>query len=97
MTRKDLAEKKIDRLESMEQAIEVISILEYDECLAALNGVEKMPSDMHKALMDRAKSLKGVTFELIVAGMQAAVNCQEPPAWRGSTGRKKEIYGIYLL
>ena len=75
MTRKDLAEKKIDRLESMEQAIEVISILEYDECLAALNGIKKMPGDMHKALMDRAKSLKGVTFELIVAGMQAAVNC----------------------
>jgi len=30
---------------------------------------------MHKALIDRAKSLKGVTYELIVAGIQAVVNC----------------------
>ena len=75
MTRKDLVEKKIDRLESMEQAMEMISILEYDECIAALNGVKKMPCNIHKALMDRAKSLKGVTLDLIVAGMQATVNC----------------------
>lgn len=74
MTRKDLAEKKINKLESMERAMEMISILEYDECLAALNGVKKMPANMHKALIDRAKSLKGITLELIVAGMQAAVN-----------------------
>lgn len=74
MTRSDLAEKKINKLDSIEQAMELISLLEYDECIAVLNGVKKMPGNIHKALMDRAKSLKGVTLELIVAGMQAAVN-----------------------
>lgn len=74
MTRKDLAEKKIDKLESMEEAIQMIQILNYDECIAALKGVKRMPSNIHKALMDRAKSLKGNTLELIVAGMQAIVN-----------------------
>ena len=74
MTRKDLAEKKIEKLEGMKEAIEMISILEYDECIYALEHVKRMQPVMHKALMDRAKSLKGVTFELIVAGMQAAVN-----------------------
>lgn len=74
MTRKDLVERKIDRLESMEQALEMINILGYDECIAVLNEVKKMPSNIHKALINRAKSLKGVTFELIVAGMQASVN-----------------------
>ncbi len=74
MTRKDLAEKKIDRLDSMEEAIQMIQILNYDECIAALNGVKRMPSNIHKALIDRAKSLKGNTLELIVAGMQAIVN-----------------------
>ncbi len=75
MTRKDLAAKKIDRLNSVEDAIQMIQILNYDECIAALNGVHRMPSVMHKALIDRAKSLKGVTYELIVAGIQAVVNC----------------------
>ena len=74
MTRRDLAEKRVDKLESIDQALKMISILEYDECIAALNGVERMPYSIHKALIDRAKSLKGNTFELIVAGMQAIIN-----------------------
>lgn len=75
MTRRDLAEKKIDSLENMEQALELINLLNYDECIVALNNVKGMPSNIHKALMDRAKSLKGVTLELIITGMQAVVNC----------------------
>ena len=75
MTRKDLAEKKIDHLENMEQVFELINLLDYDECIAALHGVKGMPNNIYKALMDRAKSLKGITFELIVAGIQATVNC----------------------
>ena len=74
MKREDLIEKKIDRLESMEQALEMISLLTYEECIAVLNGVKGMPSNMHKALMQRAESLNGVTLELVVAGIQAAVN-----------------------
>ena len=75
MTRRDLAEKKIDSLENMEQALELINLLNYDECIVALNNVKRMPSNIHKALMDRAKSLKGATLELIIAGMRAVVNC----------------------
>ena len=75
MTRTDLTEKKIDRLDSMEDVMQMIQILDYDECIAALNGVKRMPYGMHKALMDRARSLKGITSELIIAGMQAVVNC----------------------
>ena len=75
MTRTDLTEKKIDRLDSMEDVMQMIQILDYDECIAALNGVKRMPYGMYKALMNRARSLKGITSELIIAGMQAVVNC----------------------
>lgn len=74
MTRKELEKKRIEKLNSMDQALEMISILNYEECIEALKGVNRMPSVMYNALMDRAKSLKGNTFELIVAGMQAIVN-----------------------
>lgn len=74
MTREDLAMKRIDRLEGIEQALETISILNYEECIAVLKGVERMPSEIHKALMNRAKEQRGVTVELIAAGMQAVVN-----------------------
>ena len=74
MKRQDLEEKKIDRLENMEQAMEMISLLNYEECIAVLNGVKGMLPNMHKALMERAKSLNGITFELVLAGIQAAVN-----------------------
>lgn len=74
MTRKDLSEKRIEKLENMEQGMELISLLNYEECIAVLNGVKKMPSEMYKALIDRAKSQKGVTFELITAGLQSVVN-----------------------
>lgn len=74
MTRKDLVEKNIEKLENMEQALKMISLLNYDECIAVLKGVKGMPSVIHKALMDRAKEQGGVTLELIAAGLQAAIN-----------------------
>lgn len=74
MTSKDLAERKIESLNGLEEAMQMIQILDYDECIAVLNGVKRMPSVMHKAVIDRAKSLNGVTAELIIAGMQAVVN-----------------------
>lgn len=74
MKRRDLEEKSIEKLESIEQALEMINILDYEECIAALKGVNRMPYVMYKALIDRAKSLKGISFELIVAGMQSIVN-----------------------
>ena len=74
MTRKDLAEKRIKKLDSMEQALELISLLDYDECIAVLKGVKHLPTVMYKALMERAKAQKGVTLDLIPAGLQAIVN-----------------------
>lgn len=74
MTRKDLAEKRIDKLDSMEQALELISLLDYDECIAVLNSTKHLPTVMYKALMERAKAQRGVTLELITAGLQAIVN-----------------------
>lgn len=75
MTRRDLAEKRVEKLDGMEQALEMINMLDYNECIAALKGVHQMPYVMHKALIDRAKSLRGNTSELIIAGIQAIVNC----------------------
>lgn len=43
ITREDLANKKIDKLESIEQAKEMINLLTYDECLAVLNGTKNIP------------------------------------------------------
>lgn len=42
ITREDLANKKIDKLENIEQAKEMINALTYDECLAALNGTKNI-------------------------------------------------------
>ncbi len=57
-----------------EQALELISLLDYDECITVLKGVKHMPAMMYEALMERAKTKRGVTLELITAGMQAIVN-----------------------
>lgn len=74
MTRTDLADKTIDKLENLEQAIELIDILNYDECLIVLNRVSRMPAEMFEAVIARAKSLKGPTPELIIASMQNLMN-----------------------
>ena len=44
ITREDLANKKIDKLENIEQAKEMINLLTYDECLAVLNGTKNIPN-----------------------------------------------------
>ena len=44
ITREDLANKKIDKLENIEQAKEMINLLTYDECLAVLNGKDRVQS-----------------------------------------------------
>lgn len=74
MTRRDLADKNIERLESIEEAIELINILDYDECLAVLNGTKNLPSEMFSALIDRAKSLRGTTLALMMASLQNVIN-----------------------
>lgn len=75
MTRKDLSEKKITGIETMNEALELISLLNYDECLECLKKLKNIPNEIFDALIERAKEDKGrVTFELITASMQAVVN-----------------------
>lgn len=59
MTRQDLVNKSIDKLNTVKEALELIEILEYDECIAVLTGTKNLPSEIHSALMRRGKEAKG--------------------------------------
>lgn len=76
ITREDLANKKINKLENIEQAKEMINILTYDECLAALNGTKNIPHELYSALMARAKEANNgkTTLALVIAGLQNISN-----------------------
>lgn len=76
MTRQDLVNKSIDKLNGVKEAIEMINLLGYDECIAVLNGTKNLPSEVHSALMKRAKEANGgkTTLALALAGMQNIVN-----------------------
>lgn len=75
MTRADLLNKKVDQLNSIGEALELISLLNYGECIAVLMNTKNIPSEIHAALMKRAKEVHGgTTLELVIAGMQNVVN-----------------------
>ena len=76
ITREDLANKKIDKLENIEQAKEMISLLTYDECLAALNGTRNIPHEIYSALMAQAKKENNgiASLALVIAGLQNISN-----------------------
>ena len=75
MTRTDLFSKKVDRLNSIGEALELISLLNYGECIAVLMNTKNIPSEIHAALMKRANEANGgTTLELVIAGMQNVVN-----------------------
>lgn len=75
MTRKELTEKNVTGIKTMGEALELISLLNYDECIECLKNVKNMPAKIHEALIERAKADKGqVTFDLIIASTQALVN-----------------------
>ena len=76
ITREDLANKKIDKLENIEQAKEMINLLTYDECLAVLNGTKNIPHEIYSALMAQAKKENnGITsLALAIAGLQNISN-----------------------
>lgn len=75
MTRKDLSEKKITGIKTMDEALQLISLLNYNECIECLKNLKNMPNEIFNALIERAKEDKGkVTFDLITASMQATVN-----------------------
>ena len=46
MTRQDLVNKSIDKLNTVKEALELIEILEYDECIAVLTGTKNLPSEI---------------------------------------------------
>lgn len=75
MTRADLLNKKVDQLNNIGEALELISLLNYGECIAVLMNTKNLPSEIHAALMKRAKEVHGgTTLELVIAGMQNVVN-----------------------
>nr|DAL22777.1 MAG TPA_asm: hypothetical protein [Caudoviricetes sp.] len=75
MTRDDLLNKKVEKLNNVSEALELISLLNYDECIEVLMNTKNIPSEIHAALMARAKEAHGgTTLELVMAGMQNVVN-----------------------
>lgn len=80
MTRQDLVNKSIDKLNTVKEALELIEILEYDECIAVLTGTKNLPSEIHSALMRRGKEANGgkTTLALAMAGIQNIVNELKP-------------------
>jgi hypothetical protein len=74
MTRTDLYTKSISKIISKEEAINMISVLDYDECIYCLNNLKGVPTWMFESLINRAKSIKGMTYELVIASLQCAVN-----------------------
>lgn len=61
MTRTDLLNKKVDKLNNTSEALELISLLNYGECIAVLMNTKNIPSEIHAALMKRAKEANGGT------------------------------------
>lgn len=76
MRREDIDKQTIKELHGIPEAIEMIHLLTYPECIAVLNGTRDIPFQVHQALMQRAKEANGgkTTWELIAAGMQNIVN-----------------------
>mgnify|MGYP000886190238 FL=1 len=76
ITREDLANKKIDKLENIDQAKKMINLLTYDECLAVLNATKNIPNEIYSALMAQAKKENdGITsLALVIAGLQNISN-----------------------
>lgn len=52
MTRQGLVNKSIDKLNTVKEALELIEILEYDECIAVLTGTKNLPF-CHNLLFSR--------------------------------------------
>lgn len=74
MTREMLSKKEIKKLSSIDEAIELINLLEYDECLRILNEMQTLPKSLLNAVTNRARVLRGMTLELILASMQNQIN-----------------------
>lgn len=63
------------RAEIISKGTSIIKDLGYEECLAVLNNCYNLPAEFITALANRTKEIKGtITFEVVVASMQATVN-----------------------
>ena len=82
MTRQDLVNKSIDKLNTVKEALELINILEYDECIAVLTGTKNLPSEIHSALMRRGKEANGGKTTLALAMSYSR-------KWRGRNERTR--------
>lgn len=60
MTRQDLVNKSIDKLNTVKEALELIEILEYDECIAVLTGIYGQRQGFHSG--DTEKVVSGHGF-----------------------------------
>jgi len=74
ITRTQLANKEIKKLNTIEEALEMVQCLTYDECIEILKRTHDLPSKLYNALIDRCKALRGNTMELIMASMQHIIN-----------------------
>lgn len=75
MTRSDLQNKRIDKLNSIEEMHELVNILNYDECVEVLKRCHNLPSEIVNHLVDKAKKEAGkMTLEIVMATMQTALN-----------------------
>lgn len=74
MTRTDLERKTITKLNTIDEAIEMINVLTYDECIELLKRCHDLPVEIFKSIINRARSLKGLTSELLIMSIQSSVN-----------------------
>lgn len=74
MTRTDLYTKSISKITSKDEAINLISVLDYDECIYCLKNLKGVPTWIFESLINRAKSIKGMTYEIVIASFQCVVN-----------------------
>ena len=76
MTREQLSNKEIKKLNNLDEAIELINILTYDECIKLLQRLKNTPKEIFNALINRAKKLNDnkINFEIAVSSIQNFAN-----------------------
>ena len=71
MTRQDLVNKSIDKLNTVKEALELIEILEYDECIAVLTGTKNLPSE--KIMNTDGHTIDGYKHPIFCGDLKEAV------------------------
>lgn len=94
MTREQLANKEIKKPNNLEEAIELINILTYDECIKLLQRLKNTPVEIFNALIDRAKKLNNnkISFDLAVAAIQGIANKEVKNEWQVELSRNSGRY-----